>query len=320
MGRGRGSGPGRCHRGADPRERLVGAPEPRLTETRTAAIDLNTDALVLPARAPLPVESNTRSVSLNELDSRTVFVSEDGDGNVVLDPNGEEASRSSTTSTGGQLDVDSNIGCQNDGSVENVFWPEGQAPLGEYTIVVQGFQVGDSCGSGDYELTVRTTGQGDQTFSGTVAHLFVSRAGTPDTSPVNAFSTLAMNISVTSTPTCQFPAGTSIPIDLGAVAQSAFVEGEIPEEFRDEALEGEATRLMLVQDSPPDLDWVFISPAGAYGSFAPGEHQGQYRVGDEVALFDTDGTSSISGTDFATAVVDEVEGSHHHRAHIGIAY
>lgn len=99
-----------------------------------------------------------------------------------------------------------------------------------------------------------------------------------------------------------------------------FVEGEIPEEFRDEALEGEATRLMLAEDSPPCLDWVFISPAGAYGSFAPGEHEGRYRIGDEVALFDADGTSSISGTDFATAVVDEIEGSAHHRAHIGIAY
>ena len=99
-----------------------------------------------------------------------------------------------------------------------------------------------------------------------------------------------------------------------------FVEGEIPEEFRDEALEGEATRLLLVEDSPPDLDWVFISPAGAYGSFAPGEHKGQYRVGDEVALFDADGNSTISGTDFAAAIVDEIEGSTHHRAHIGIAY
>jgi FtsP/CotA-like multicopper oxidase with cupredoxin domain len=44
--------------------------------------------LVLPARLPLPVASNTRAVSLNELDSRTVYVSEDGDDNLVLDPNG----------------------------------------------------------------------------------------------------------------------------------------------------------------------------------------------------------------------------------------
>ncbi|WP_323980969.1 fimbrial protein [Aeromonas media] len=87
---------------------------------------------------------------------------------------------------------------------------------------------GINVNSGRYTLKLLKGVMGTQTFNGTVAHLFVRRASVPDTSPVNAFSTLAMNISVTSTPTCQFPAGTSIPIDLGAVAQSAFVEGEIP--------------------------------------------------------------------------------------------
>jgi uncharacterized protein len=99
-----------------------------------------------------------------------------------------------------------------------------------------------------------------------------------------------------------------------------FVEGDVPEQFRQEAQEGEATRAMLVQDAPDDLDWLFISPAGSYGAFAPGEHQGRYRVGDEVALFDDEGSSSISGTDFASAVVDEIDTPAHHRAHIGIAY
>jgi spore coat protein A len=49
--------------------------------------DLSTppDALVLPAPPPLPVTTNTRQVSLNELDSATVLVTEDDDGNVVLD-------------------------------------------------------------------------------------------------------------------------------------------------------------------------------------------------------------------------------------------
>ena len=99
-----------------------------------------------------------------------------------------------------------------------------------------------------------------------------------------------------------------------------FVEGDVPEEFRAEAREGEATRAMLVDNAPEDLDWLFISPAGAYGSFAPGERTGQYRVGDEIALFDADGGSSVSGADFALAVVDEIEKPAHHRAHIGIAY
>jgi putative NADH-flavin reductase len=99
-----------------------------------------------------------------------------------------------------------------------------------------------------------------------------------------------------------------------------FVEGDVPEEFREEALEGEATRAMLVEKAPESLDWLFLSPAGAYGSFAPGERKGTYRVGGEVALFDAEGNSAVSGEDFATAVVDEIENPAHHRAHIGIAY
>jgi putative NADH-flavin reductase len=102
--------------------------------------------------------------------------------------------------------------------------------------------------------------------------------------------------------------------------QPRFVEGDIPEQFRAEAIEGEATRVLLVENAPQDLDWVFISPAGAYGAWAAGERTGTYRVSGEVALFDADGASNISGPDFAVAIVDEIENQAHHRAHIGIAY
>jgi putative NADH-flavin reductase len=97
-------------------------------------------------------------------------------------------------------------------------------------------------------------------------------------------------------------------------------EGDIPEQYRAEALEGEATRAMLVEEAPDDLDWLFLSPAGAYGAFAPGEATGAYRVGGEVALFDAEGGSNISGADFALAVVDEIETPAHHREHVSIAY
>ena len=71
---------------------------------------------------------------------------------------------------------------------------------------------------------------------------------------------------------------------------------------------------------PQELDWVFVSPAGAYGAWAAGERTGAYRVGGEVALFDAEGGSNISGADFALAVVDEIETPVHHREHIGVAY
>jgi putative NADH-flavin reductase len=99
-----------------------------------------------------------------------------------------------------------------------------------------------------------------------------------------------------------------------------FVEDEIPEEYRAEALEGEATRVMLVDEAPEELDWVFVSPAGAYGAWAAGERTGTYRVGGEVALFDAEGGSNISGADFASAIVDEIETPARHREHLGVAY
>lgn len=105
-----------------------------------------------------------------------------------------------------------------------------------------------------------------------------------------------------------------------APGEPRFAEGEIPEQFRDEALEGESIRAWFAESAPADLDWVFVSPAGAYGAWAPGERTGTYRVGGEVALFDSEGRSEISGADFADAIVNEIDEATHHRAHISVAY
>ena len=106
-----------------------------------------------------------------------------------------------------------------------------------------------------------------------------------------------------------------------APGEPRFAEGsEIPEQFRDEALEAEATREWLATSAPAELDWVFVSPAGGYGAWAPGEKTGTYRVGGEIALFDAEGRSEISGPDFADAIVNEVDRAEHHREHIGVAY
>ena len=102
--------------------------------------------------------------------------------------------------------------------------------------------------------------------------------------------------------------------------QPRFVEGDVPEQFRPEAEEGEATRVLLAEGAPAELDWLFVSPAGGYGAFAPGERTGAYRVGNDVALFDADGKSEVSGADFALAIVDEIETPRHHREHVGVAY
>lgn len=110
---------------------------------------------------------------------------------------------------------------------------------------------------GRYTLKLLKGVTGTQTFNGTVAYLFVRRSHLPDTSPANAFSTLAMNISVTSTPTCQFPAGTRIPIDLGAVAQSAFVEGGVPRGYAPLSVDLSVTCSRIPSDYTVPLSYSF---------------------------------------------------------------
>lgn len=95
--------------------------------------------------------------------------------------------------------------------------------------------------------------------------------------------------------------------------------GEVPAEF---AVEARAMTDVLesLLEAPEPLDWLYVSPAVGFGVYAPGESTGTYRVGEEVALFDRNGQSEISGPDFALAIVDEIEHPQHHRTHIGIAY
>jgi hypothetical protein len=78
----------------------------------------------------------------------------------VTEPDGTEIwyADKGPTSTGGRLDVDSNVGCDEDGSVENVFWPTGRMPRGEFTVEINGYEV-DGCGSGGYTVVAKVRGR-----------------------------------------------------------------------------------------------------------------------------------------------------------------
>ena len=83
----------------------------------------------------------------------------------VVEPSGEEIYYGNPgSSTGGQLDVDSNAACNIDGrQIENIRWP-GSAPSGTYIVRVDYW---DSCGVGrtNYLVTVRQ-GSSTRTFTG----------------------------------------------------------------------------------------------------------------------------------------------------------
>lgn len=94
---------------------------------------------------------------------------------------------------------------------------------------------------------------------------------------------------------------------------------EFPTEFAEEPRVLDAV-LQDLRETDGSVDWFFLSPAGGFGSFAPGEAKGAYRVGGDVLLTDEDGESFISGADLALALVDEIEKPVHQQARFTVAY
>ncbi|MFC7789088.1 NAD(P)-dependent oxidoreductase [Microbacterium sp. MAHUQ-60] len=92
-----------------------------------------------------------------------------------------------------------------------------------------------------------------------------------------------------------------------------------PEEYRHEAQVG-IDSLELLQQTDDSLDWFFIHPAEVFGPWAEGERTGRYRDGGDVLVRAADGSSTISGADFAIAVVDEIERPRHHRGRFTVGY
>ena len=95
---------------------------------------------------------------------------------------------------------------------------------------------------------------------------------------------------------------------------------DFPKEFAEEPRVLDAVLQDLRASEDEALDWFFVSPAGGFGSFAPGERTGTYRVGGDVLLTDESGESQLSGADLAIALVDEIESPAHRRTRFTVAY
>lgn len=113
---------------------------------------------------------------------------------------------------------------------------------------------------------------------------------------------------------------------VGGAGGSLIAEGgprlfdqDFPEEYRHEAQVG-IDSLELLQSADEGLDWFFIHPAEVFGPWAEGERTGRYRDGGDVLVRAADGTSTISGADFAVAVVDEIENPRHRRGRFTVGY
>lgn len=65
-----------------------------------------------------------------------------------------------------------------------------------------------------------------------------------------------------------------------------------------------------------DVNYTYISPAAVFSPDLPAT--GQYQIGGEVLLADSQGVSQISYEDFAVAVVDLIEAGTYQHEHINI--
>lgn len=93
----------------------------------------------------------------------------------------------------------------------------------------------------------------------------------------------------------------------------------VPEQYRHEAKVG-IDGLDLLQATQPELDWFFVHPPKVFGAWEPGERTGRYRTGGDVIVEAADGSSYISGADFAVAFVDEIENPAHRRDRFTVGY
>lgn len=78
--------------------------------------------------------------------------------------------------------------------------------------------------------------------------------------------------------------------------------------------------LTRLRETPADVDWFYLSPPVGFGAHVPGRPLGRYRLGGDVMLADEQGDSAISGEDFATAFLDEIETPAHRRRRFTVAY
>jgi putative NADH-flavin reductase len=113
-------------------------------------------------------------------------------------------------------------------------------------------------------------------------------------------------------------AGTLLVSEGGEELRIAFASS-LPKEAMPE-INTHAELLEALRGSPESFDWFFLSPALLFGAHAPGKHLGFYRVGGDVMLKDEEGNSTISGTDYADAILDEIEFPKHFRTRFSVAY
>lgn len=94
---------------------------------------------------------------------------------------------------------------------------------------------------------------------------------------------------------------------------------QLPPEVKPE-IETGMRALEMLQASPAELDWFYVSPPADFGAWLGTAPRGSYRRGTDVLLKDADGVSTIAAADLALAILEEIETPAHRRGRFTAAY
>lgn len=92
-----------------------------------------------------------------------------------------------------------------------------------------------------------------------------------------------------------------------------------PEAFKPQALQ-QAEVLDILRSYRGTADWFYLSPPAQFGPAFAGTKQGSYRKGQDLVVTDSYGRSTISGGDYALALVDEICNPQHHNERFTVSY
>jgi hypothetical protein len=190
----------------------------------------------------------------------------------VIEPEGEHIYFGTRESSiGGELDVDSNFPCgDNGGSVENIYWPEGEAPSGTFQVMIDEFS---SCDGGvpDWTLTVQVDGvvvytqrgSGDGPvleFDFSPDTLLLEFIGEGTTGDFDAFN--SGDISSTLDPDA---AENASPIELGQIVTDELTANSA-DYWTFQAMEGQAVTVIMREANGSGLDTylVLYGPDGTF--------------------------------------------------------
>jgi hypothetical protein len=135
----------------------------------------------------------------------------------LTEPSGETIYYSHRTSqTGGRLDLDAQAGCtQTAVSTENIFWPQGQAPSGEYTVKVKLYR---RCGTTTAQWRLNVSVAGQQVLSETGSDNCPEYRSNPSATPCATYTFRNdAPVKITHVEAIQVTTATATQLEIGGV-------------------------------------------------------------------------------------------------------